>query len=195
MKLNQSGSTQLFLCLLLLMSLSGLTAITLNKVIIYKKNRIRLMTLLCLRKSHFYQSKFINDINLANRLIQFSFYTSKVPNPKISIPAKIALNSLKAKQQVDLAIFYKNIYKIKECSKITRANIALNSIYKMKGKVIFKRNFDDTTSLVSKKKKDFLYFSSEKTTIETPPIIFKSTFNLDNHFDRKVKVLTKGYEI
>ncbi|GEM_PF-4108159 len=195
MKLNQSGSTQLFLCLLLLMSLSGLTAITLNKVILYKKNRIRLKSLLCVRKSHFYQSNFIHKINLENRLIQISYYASKVPTPKISIPAKAALKVLKTKQQLSLLKFYKDIYDIRECSKTTRANIVLNSIYEMKGKVLFKRNFDHTTTLITKKKIDYIYFSNEKIHLKTPPIIFKSTFNIDNHFDKKVKVLTKGYEI
>ncbi len=194
MKLNQSGSTQIFLCLTLLMALSGISTVTLTKLISLKNNRIRLKSLLCMRKSHYYQSKFIGDINQTNRLIQISYYASKAPLPQMSTPAKAALVSLKSLQQFKLIKFYKDIYKINECAKTTKANILLNSPYKMRAKVSFQRSFDQTT-IVERTKKKYFYSINEKNVSLSNPLLLNSSIKVDNKFSKEVKIFTKVYEI
>lgn len=188
MILNQKGSTQLFLCLALLMALSGITITTIQKLQLLHNNRIRLTTLICMRKSHFHQSKFIKNINILNRPIQVAFYASKSAIPKITIPAKAVLKSLKLKQQFDLMKFYKEIYQIKECSKMTKGNIIIKSPYQLTSKTIFKREIDQTTIL--SKQSITQYYSSNNgiSSFNKLPLIFKSTIKVDNKFNRQIKI-------
>ncbi|WP_044557582.1 hypothetical protein [Halobacteriovorax marinus] len=195
MKLDQRGSTQLLLCLFLLMALSGISAITVKKLIYLHKNRLRLHSLICMRKSHFFQAKFINQINSTNKHIRISYYASLLPIPSVSSAAKTSLTILKAKQQINLISFYRDIYKVEECSKVTKINIFSSSFYQLKSKFIFMRNIDHTTRVSIKKQVKFRYFTSGKLSFKTPPVIFKSSFKLDNRFDIRPKVFTKVYEL
>ena len=194
MKINDKGSSQALLCLLLLLSLSGLTTITLKKVIILKKNRIRLGTLLCMRKSHYYQADFIHNIEKLNRLLKVAYYASKTPIPQVSAAAKASIVIFKSKQQFDLLNYYKKVYTVRECSKVTKLTLITNSFYKMTSKVIFKRAFDQTTTLNTASMK-FLYSTSEKNAFTTLPIVFKSNFKVNNTIGTKLKIRTKVYEL
>jgi hypothetical protein len=141
-----------------------------------------------MRKSHFHQSKFIKNINILNRPIQVAFYASKSAIPKITIPAKAVLKSLKLKQQFDLMKFYKEIYQIKECSKMTKGNIIIKSPYQLTSKTIFKREIDQTTIL--SKQSITQYYSSNNgiSSFNKLPLIFKSTIKVDNKFNRQIKI-------
>ena len=189
MKINQSGSTQALLCLLLLLSLSGITAITLKKIVIFKENKLRLSSLLCMRKSHYYQAKLIAKVNQTNKLIKIAYYASKSPFPQIALAARNSLIALKAKQSFDLIEYYKHIYSLKSCSKITKISLVTSSLYQMKSKVIFKRSLDNTT-IINRQKMHFIYSCSKSDLLLSIPPIFKSRIEVDSNLSTNTQILT-----
>lgn len=195
MRLNQQGSTQLILCLFLLMSLSGITIVVIKKIQFIKINRVRYSTLVCMRKSQYYHSRFIYNVMSLNRYIQLAYFATYSPIPHVSSAAKVTLNGLKLKQQYELLKFYKEIYKLKRCSNYTKMNHVTQSIFQLKRKLFFKRRYDHVTLITQSKSLTITYFTNEKTLLKLMPILFKSKLKVDNPFDTTVKISTVGYEI
>ncbi|OUR96528.1 hypothetical protein A9Q84_09265 [Halobacteriovorax marinus] len=194
MKLNEKGSSQIFLCLLLLLALSGVTALVLNKVIHLKKNRLRYSSLLCLRESQYYEAKFITEVNSINLLLVSTLPFKYSGIPYVAQAANATIKLAKIKQQYSLFKFYRKVYSLKNCSTITKAIIIQNLPFDLNFKTTFKRDNDETTTL-KLKKFSIRYFSIEKVSLKIRPIIFKSTFTLDNNLDTEVSIYTREESI
>jgi hypothetical protein len=189
MKLNQEGTTQLFLILSLLVITGIISNVLILSTSHYREINERLDALLCLRKSQYYQSKFISSINTSNKviLINYPLQFSKVPY--ISQGAKALISALKIKQQVSLVSFYKNIMKIEKCATTSKIKIIGTSPYSLKSKFIFNRNFNETTK-VSKNSSSYFYMASKENRRKVP-IIFKSKITLKNNTTKEIQVESK----
>lgn len=194
MILNNKGSSQLYLCLLLLLALSGITSITLNKVIHLKKNRLRINSLLCLRRSEYNLAQFISEINFLNKLILVAYPLKQSKIPYVSQGAYATIKITKIKQQYSLTKYYKSIYQSKKCSLITKALLIKKIPYKLSYNLFFKRDFSEMTKIKTKSY-TIRYFSNEKFSLKIRPVIFKSTISIDNNLVEKISILTKEVSI
>mgnify|MGYP000250566231 FL=1 len=148
---NNKGSTQLFLCLTLLV-ISGLISIFLIEALRnYQRSHLSLETLMCLRKAQYHQTNFISDVNYDNRIILANYPIQFSKVPYLSQAAKAIIIAMKLKQQYRLVKFYKDINSIKSCSMITKLSCASTTIYEMKAKIYFKRSMNQTVILKKKK--------------------------------------------
>ncbi|WP_127714479.1 hypothetical protein [Halobacteriovorax sp. HLS] len=171
---NERGSSQLIMCLLLLV-LSGIMVIVIGHSLnTYKQASTKLNTLICMRKSQFYLSEFVSSIAQANKIIRVNFPLKHSKIPYVSQTASVLIKGLILKQNYELYKYYRNTNAIKECAKSCKMHLLQAHPYKVK--LGFIRNLDETTSFKTRTFSAFYYSTNFLSSLKSK-VTVKSTLS------------------
>ena len=183
------GSTQLFLSLALFILMGLILATASNILKNYRETRLIIDSMICMRKSIFYQSEMISKINTYNKVILVNFPLKISPTLYIAQTAKALTIAMKTKQQYEIFSYLRKIYRIKECSTICKLKLVKDHPYTLNTGFILKRTLFGTTK-IKKTKFSSTYFKHFKY-MYTSQVMIKGNFDNRPSFELSENLWSK----
>jgi hypothetical protein len=146
----------------------------------FKRSKNNIESLLCMRKSIYYQSEMISRVNSYNKVILINYPLQKSSIPYISQAAKVLILALKSKQQFEYYRYKNKVLNLRECAKACKAMLITFKPYKTNSIGVLKRNFNGSVYLTKRTFKS-RYFKSLK-------FLYMSKIEIKSKYDTKPKV-------